>query len=66
MNQRRQRHLRAIPAALRLCATKLLKWSLMLHHHELAAAVRDALLAAQADGALPPFDLPEVTVERPR
>ncbi len=38
----------------------------MLHHHELAAAVRDALLAAQADGALPPFDLPEVTVERPR
>ena len=38
----------------------------MLHHHELAAAVRDALLAAQADGALPPFDLPEITVERPR
>ena len=38
----------------------------MLHHHELAAAVRNALLAAQADGALPPFDLPDITVERPR
>ncbi len=38
----------------------------MLHHHELAAAVRAALLAAQAGGALPPFDLPDVTVERPR
>ncbi len=38
----------------------------MLQHHELAAAVRAALLAAQADGALPAFDLPEVTVERPR
>jgi len=38
----------------------------MLHHHELAAAVRAALLAAQADGALPPFDLPEIAVERPR
>jgi len=38
----------------------------MLHHHELAAAVRAALLAAQGDGTLPPFDLPDVTVERPR
>ncbi len=38
----------------------------MLHHHELAAAVRAALLAAQADGALPAFDLPEIVVERPR
>ena len=38
----------------------------MLHHHELAAAVRAALLAAQSDGTLPPFDLPDVTVERPR
>ncbi len=38
----------------------------MLQHHELAAAVRAALLAAQADGALPAFDLPEITVERPR
>lgn len=38
----------------------------MLQHHELAAAVRAALLAAQADGALPAFDLPEIIVERPR
>ncbi len=38
----------------------------MLHHHELAAAVRAALLAAQSDGTLPSFDLPDVTVERPR
>ena len=38
----------------------------MLHYHELAAAVRAALLAAQAGGALPPFDLPAITVERPR
>ena len=38
----------------------------MLHHHELAAAVHAALLAAQGDGTLPPFDLPAVTVERPR
>ncbi len=38
----------------------------MLHHHELAAAVRAALLAAQSDGTLPPFDLPDITVERPR
>lgn len=38
----------------------------MLHHHELAAAVRAALLAAQADGTLPAFDLPEIAVERPR
>ena len=38
----------------------------MLHHHELAAAVRAALLAAQSDGTLPLFDLPDVTVERPR
>jgi len=44
----------------------LLKWAAMLHHHELAAAVRAALLAAQAGGALPSFDLPDVTVERPR
>ena len=38
----------------------------MLHHHELAAAVRAALTAAQADGTLPAFDLPAITVERPR
>ncbi len=38
----------------------------MLHHHELAAAVRAALTAAQAGGSLPAFDLPDVLVERPR
>ena len=38
----------------------------MLHHHELAAAVRVALADAQADGTLPTFDLPAVVVERPR
>lgn len=38
----------------------------MLHHHELSAAVRAAIGAAQAAGDLPPFDLPDVLVERPR
>jgi len=38
----------------------------MLHHHELSAAVRAAIAAAQAAGDLPPFDLPDVLVERPR
>src|SRR5690606_9235368 len=38
----------------------------MLHHHELSAVVREAIGAAQAAGALPPFDLPQVLVERPR
>lgn len=38
----------------------------MLHHHELAAAVRAALTAAQADGTLPAFDIPDIAVERPR
>jgi arginyl-tRNA synthetase len=38
----------------------------MLHHHELAAAIRAAIAAAQAAGALPAFDLPDVLVERPR
>ncbi|MCA9970550.1 MAG: arginine--tRNA ligase [Anaerolineales bacterium] len=35
-------------------------------HHELAAAVKTAVVRAQAAGALPPFELPEVRVERPR
>lgn len=38
----------------------------MLHHHELEAAVRAAITAAQAAGTLPAFDLPDVLVERPR
>lgn len=38
----------------------------MLQHHELSAAVRAAISAAQAAGALPVFDIPEVLVERPR
>jgi arginyl-tRNA synthetase len=38
----------------------------MLQHHELAAAVRAAISAAQAAGALPAFDIPDVLVERPR
>jgi arginyl-tRNA synthetase len=38
----------------------------MLHHHELSAAVQSAIAAAQAAGALPPFDTPDVLVERPR
>ena len=38
----------------------------MLHHHELSAAVRAAIGAAQTAGDLPPFDLPDVLVERPR
>ena len=38
----------------------------MLHHHELSAAVRAAISAAQAAGTLPSFDIPDVLVERPR
>ena len=38
----------------------------MLQHHELAAAVRAAISAAQSAGTLPAFDSPEVLVERPR
>jgi arginyl-tRNA synthetase len=38
----------------------------MLQHHELSAAVRAAITAAQAAGALPAFDVPDVLVERPR
>lgn len=38
----------------------------MLQHHELSAAVGEAIGAAQTAGALPPFDPPEVLVERPR
>jgi len=38
----------------------------MLQHHELSAAVRAAIAAAQEAGALPPFDIPDVLVERPR
>ncbi len=35
-------------------------------HHQLAAVLQDALQAAQAAGALPTFDSPEITIERPR
>lgn len=35
-------------------------------HHQLAAVLQEALLAAQNAGALPTFDLPEVVIERPR
>lgn len=38
----------------------------MLHHHELSAAVRAAIVAAQAAGTLPPFEIPDLVVERPR
>ena len=38
----------------------------MLHHHELSAAVRAAIGAAQEAGALPAFDIPDILVERPR
>ena len=38
----------------------------MLQHHELSTAVRAAITAAQAAGDLPPFDVPDVLVERPR
>ncbi len=44
----------------------MLESSPMLHHHELSVAVRAAIGAAQAAGALPAFDLPDVLVERPR
>ncbi|MCC6602513.1 MAG: arginine--tRNA ligase [Anaerolineae bacterium] len=35
-------------------------------HHQLAAVLQEAIQAAQAAGALPPFALPEVVIERPR
>lgn len=35
-------------------------------HHELATAVQQAITQAQKCGDLPPFDLPDVHVERPR
>jgi arginyl-tRNA synthetase len=35
-------------------------------HHQLAAVLQEAVQAAQAAGALPPFALPEVVIERPR
>ena len=35
-------------------------------HHQLAAVLQEAIQAAQAAGALPSFDLPEVVIERPR
>jgi arginyl-tRNA synthetase len=38
----------------------------MLVHHEIARAVREAIVAAQADGALPAFEIPDILVERPR
>ncbi len=44
----------------------MLKCPVMLQYQELAAAVRAAITAAQEAGALPPFDVPDVLVERPR
>lgn len=38
----------------------------MLQHHELSAAVRAAIVAAQAAQTLPPFEVPDPVVERPR
>jgi arginyl-tRNA synthetase len=38
----------------------------MLLHHEIARAAREAIAAAQADGALPAFEIPDILVERPR
>lgn len=38
----------------------------MLLHHEIAQAVRSAIIAGQASGALPSFDVPDILVERPR
>ncbi len=38
----------------------------MLQHHELSAAVRAAIGAAQEARALPAFDIPNILVERPR
>ena len=35
-------------------------------HHQLAAVLQEALQAAQATGALPPFDPPQIVIERPR
>lgn len=35
-------------------------------HHQLAAVLQEALQAAQTAGALPPFDPPKITMERPR
>lgn len=35
-------------------------------HHQLAAVLQEAVQAAQAAGALPPFALPEIVIERPR
>jgi len=35
-------------------------------HHELAAEIGSAIEKAQAVGALPQFEVPEVTIERPR
>ncbi len=35
-------------------------------HHQLAAVVQEALVAAQSSGALPPFAPPEIVIERPR
>jgi arginyl-tRNA synthetase len=38
----------------------------MLLHREIAHAVRAAIETAQAEGALPPFEIPGILVERPR
>ncbi|MBK7893338.1 MAG: arginine--tRNA ligase [Candidatus Promineifilaceae bacterium] len=38
----------------------------MTVHHQLAAVLQEAVQAAQTAGALPTFDLPEITIERPR
>ena len=38
----------------------------MIIHHQLAAVLHEALVAAQSSGALPTFDLPEIVIERSR
>ena len=38
----------------------------MTVHHQLAAVLQKAVQAAQSAGALPSFDPPEITIERPR
>jgi arginyl-tRNA synthetase len=38
----------------------------MTVHHQLAVVLQEAVQAAQSAGALPPFDPPEITIERPR
>jgi arginyl-tRNA synthetase len=39
---------------------------MMSKHHQLAAEVNKAIHKAQSEGVLPAFEVPEVTIERPR